>query len=204
MTNAALAAHSLAEAYLCLAATPCAECGRGPVIGCEQPTVQDQDVRIDTKCDSCGFESSKSFRMVTAPTDDTNPSELNGADEPSRLIDVGQWMTLYQIIMDTAESQSNKVFKRELKIHAAQCVTEALKFYDDPDSDLPPPAARFFEPTRRRFHDAPQQFARDRLMRLRAALPVPLCSEEPQRTPASNWRRVILAAKKQLSEDTRR
>ena len=203
MTDAALAAHSLAEAYVYLAASPCVQCGRGPVIGTDTRTLHDQNVRLDSTCSSCGFESSNAFLLDPQPTHDADETELNGANEPSRIIDVGQWMTLYQVIMDATESRTDKVFVRELKLHAAQCIAEALKFYDDPDSDLPPPEACFHESTRRRFRDAPQQFAKDRLTQLRAALPVPIRSSEARQPPASAWRRTIQAVTKHIVESRR-
>jgi hypothetical protein len=57
---------------------------------------------------------------------------------------------------------------------AAQCLREALKFYDDEDNDLPPRNALFHEASRRRFWDHPEEFSRQRLLNALSRLPNPV------------------------------
>jgi hypothetical protein len=96
---------------------------------------------------------------------------VNPTDEPSRILDVGQWIVLFRMITERAAREIDKIQARHLGIEAAQCLEEALKFYDDVDNDLPPQEALFTEASRTRFRKAPEQFSRRRLIDLRAKLP---------------------------------
>jgi hypothetical protein len=75
------------------------------------------------------------------------------------------------MIIEAATRETDKTQARHLGIEAAQCLEEALKFYDDVGNDLPPPEAFFTEVSRERFRDAPEQFSKRRLIGLRAKLP---------------------------------
>lgn len=113
------------------------------------------------------------FRLAATPASPSGGggAPLNTSDEPSRLIDVGQWVTLFRLLMEDADADTDKVRSRNSRIQAGQCLTEALKFYDEPENELPPPEAFFSEESRRRFADAPQTFSRSRLIELIARLP---------------------------------
>jgi hypothetical protein len=74
---------------------------------------------------------------------------------------------------EEAGREKDKIIARELWIEVSQYLAEALKFYDDPDSDLPPQDAFFSEFSRARLSDNPAQFSRQRLINLRAKLPSP-------------------------------
>jgi hypothetical protein len=102
----------------------------------------------------------------------TDPSAINPTDEPSVIIDVGQWLTLAQWLADQSQRQPDRVAARSQAVQAAQCLREALKFYDDPDNDLPPGDAVFTESSRRRLREAPQQFSRERILGDLGRLPV--------------------------------
>ena len=177
MADAPLIAHSLAEAYLYLKATPCPACGRGPRGASEthrlEPFANRALLSIEVKCDACRAASTMIFELplelagAGADSDIVNPT-----NEPSRIIDVAQWLTLWRVISELSGRETDKVEARQLALGAAQCLEEALKFYDEVDNDLPPPEAFFHDSSRCRFQDNPEEFARRRLINLRSKLPV--------------------------------
>ena len=97
-------------------------------------------------------------------------AKISAGPEPSGIIDVPGWLTLFSVIAEAAAKTEDKVEARKLGYEAAQCLQEALKFYDE-DNDLPPDEAFFSENSRRRYRDHPQRLARSRLINLRAKLP---------------------------------
>jgi hypothetical protein len=177
MPDAPLVAHSLAEAYLYLMATPCHLCGKGPLRGSEarpvEPRREPMAVTITVTCGACQDVSELLFELPHGlGTDEASgPPYVNPTDSPSRIIDVARWITLFRVITEAAARETDKMEARRLGLEAAQCLEEALKFYDDPDSSVPPPEAFFHESSRRRFRANPEQFAKERLIGLRAKLP---------------------------------
>lgn len=101
---------------------------------------------------------------------------INTSNAPSRLIDVGQWLVLFRVLLESAGSETDRRRARLLGFEAAQCLEEALKFYG-PDNDLPPESACFSEGSLQRLRHHPQLFARSRLVNLRAKLPSPSVME---------------------------
>lgn len=180
-----LIAHSLAEAYLYLTATPCSACGQGPLEGADAQRVNDADAedhpavltawRIKAACAACGDVATVVFQLPDASIEDTEVHgatvHINPTQEPSRILDVGQWIVLFRMNTEAASQEKDKTQVRRLGLAAAQCLEEALKFYDDPANDLPPSEAAFTVATRERLRRAPQQFSRRRLIELRAKLP---------------------------------
>lgn len=168
-------AHSWAEFRLYLTVTPCPRCAGGSLSLPENQAASAADGdqnKIIATCKSC--LGSCEFRVVLpddaglADRDDLYPI-INPTDEPSRIIDVGQWITLFRVLLESAGKEKNKIEARRLGFEAAQCLEEAIKFYDD--NDLPPEQALFTEATRRWMRDHPEQFSRERLMALRGNLP---------------------------------
>ena len=177
MPQEALATHSLAEAYLYLMVTPCRECGKGP-LRADDARPEDEDkptVRLTLRvtCSACDQREDMTFVIPadTARVGDDTSTTINPTDEPSRIIDVAQWITLFRTITEAASRQTDKQEARRLGIEAAQCLEEAIKFYRDADNDLPPGEAFFHEQSRKRFHDHPERFSRRRLIDLRGKLP---------------------------------
>jgi len=174
-----LLAHTLAEAYLYFLATPCSSCGQGPVrkTGAAPDGGSDPDdsrlLRVRAKCDTCQAEVTQAFKLTVGSdrVDHAAPAVINPTDEPSCLLDVGQWTTLYKMLLEAAEHDSDSIQARRLRIEASQCLDEALKFYTDPDNDLPPLEALFTDASRERFREYPQQFSRRRLIESRSKLP---------------------------------
>ncbi len=191
MPDDMLVTHSVAEAHFYLMATACTSCGQGPLVGQEAHPVdaapglvpegdkkESENVtvrlwRITVTCAACQSVTSPTFQipreLAGVPAGET--VVVNPTDEPSRILDVGQWIMLFRMITERAARETDKIQARHLGLEATQCLEEALKFYDDLDNDLPPPEALFTDASRTRFRKAPEQFSRRRLIDLRAKLP---------------------------------
>ena len=131
-------------------------------------------MRIPTTCGACQASAEHTFRLSGRPDSSegqTTAAVVNPTDQPSGIIDIVQWVTLFRMITEAASRETNKVEARYMGIEAAQCLEEALKFYDDPENDLPPPEAFFHEASRERFKAHPEQYSRRRLLALRSKLP---------------------------------
>lgn len=170
-----LTAHSLAEAYFYLMVTPCPSCGEGPLRSESgqrtSPTQSELRVCIEALCGKCGQSAKFDFRLPSgAGTRGDAPAIVNPTVEPSEIIDVAQWLTLFRTVAEAASRDKDKVQARHLGLEAAQCLDEALKFYQD-DNDLPPRDAFFSDTSRERLERNPEQFSRQRLINLRAKLP---------------------------------
>ena len=176
MVNIPLIAHSLAEAYLYFEATPCSTCQKGPLRAPAAPRFDcagDKTiVSIEVRCHSCQAATTMTFELPGEAAEGGRESdEVNPTDEPSRIIDAAQWITLSGLLSELAARETDKGEARQLALGAAQCLEEALKFYDEVDNDLPPPEAFFHDSSRRRFRENPEEFARRRLINLRSKLP---------------------------------
>jgi hypothetical protein len=177
-----LCARSLAEAYLYLMVTPCSECGGGSLRGCTAMPVADlaeaaepySENRwlIDAVCKACKAESRLTVCIEPSSTGSADDSiVISPTDDPSVILDVGQWVVLFRMIEGAVASEPDKIRARELRLGAAACLDEALKFYDDPENDLPPSESVFCDATAERMRQAPEQFSRQRLLALRSKLP---------------------------------
>lgn len=194
-----LPAHSVAEAHLYLLAAPCSECTQGPLdaVHTEQSDSA-APVRMRVRCRVCAFERDLYYLIpsTTVAHSAAAPAIVNPSDEPSKIIDVGQWIMLFRMIIEAASREPDKVQARRLGLEAAQCLDEAIKFYNEPANDLPPPEALFNEASRRRFESHPEQFSRRRLVEMRAKLPsvskmVAGITSQPRPAPPKRrwWRR---------------
>ncbi len=176
MNSERLQAHSIAEVYLYVMATACESC-HGGRLECipRDPAREGAAVclEVDAVCQACSHQHQFTFTLpaeaAAGDRDDLYPI-INPGDGPSQVIDVGQWITLFRVILEAAEKEKDKIESRRLGFEAAQCLEEAIKFYD-PENELPPEDAVFCEATRKRLREHPQQFARRRLMDMRAKLP---------------------------------
>lgn len=185
MSDARLVAHSITEARLYLMVTPCPSCSTGPLRPSQLQTTGGEaggsELTIDASCSSC--ESALSFTFLLPPgvgaDADVDTPRINTTDDPSRIIDVAHWLTLFRMGAEEAGHESDKTQARELWIESGQYLAEALKFYDDPDSDLPSEEAFFSDTSRTRLRENPEQFSRQRLINLRAKLPFPSASSSP-------------------------
>ena len=164
--------HSVAEAYLYLMVRPCDACGRGPLQPKNDLTKAGSGTwELSATCPVCATDETLYFRIQPEPTAAQARSNLiNPTSEPSRSIDLLGWLTIFRSILGATSSETDKQEIRNLAIECAQCLDEALKFYD-PDNELPPQSAFFSDASRRRFREHPQQFARSRWLHERSKLP---------------------------------
>ena len=174
MPSDPLPAHSLAEAFLYVMVTPCPACGNGPLRAADgRPVSADADnmVLLPVTCAKCAHISQWTFVLDVAPIAEAGESAtINATDEPSRIIDLVQWITLAHVIIEAASREGEKQKARHLGIEAAQCLEEALKFYGQ-DNDLPESDAFFSDASRKKMSEQPQSFSRQRLVHLRSKLP---------------------------------
>jgi len=131
---------------------------------------------VDSACKGCGAQAALTFELPAeelATAIEASPDavvRVNRTGEPSRIIDVSGWVTLFSVVAEGAGRTADKAEARRLGYEAAQCLDEALRFYE-PENDLPPESAFFSEASLHRHREHPQQLARTRLINLRAKLP---------------------------------
>ncbi len=166
--------HSLAEAHLYLLVTPCGMCRHGSVDpSIPQETSCSGIVRFTATCGNCAgtceyFFATDDKPKPVDPLSDCTP--INDSPEPSEVIDVAQWITLYNMLLEAGGSTPDAAEQRWLKFRAAQCLDEALKFYVA-DNEVPPETAFHTGQSKHAYRDHPQRFARSRLLSLRSKLP---------------------------------
>ena len=181
--NEPLRAHTSNELHYYLMVTPCAHCGRGPLVPEETDLpVAGGEATVRARCKRCGFEVAFSFHWehdVPADTDDADC--INPSRQPSRIIDLSQWVSLYYLFSESAASAGSPVDARISARQASLCLSEALKFYRG--EELPPESAFFREASVAAFRQNPANFARTRLRDLQAMLPAP--AHRPAPTPSA-------------------
>ena len=174
MSRNVIRAHSVAEAYLYLLVQSCPTCKHGslepdpPVLAEETPLVQ-----MTAACRNCSMCEEYHFQVdgpvsSVDPLSDTGP--INSSGQKSEIIDVVQWISLANLLVETGESTPDKTEQRWRKYRAAQCLEEALRFFPA-DSEVPVETAFFSEKSRETFRNHPQRFTRERVLALRARLP---------------------------------
>lgn len=169
-------ANSLAEVYFYLMATPCAGCGRGPLKGGDARRISSDAaplrVEVATQCAACERAERLEFSLPrgTGVDPETRLPTVNPGSDPSTLIDVVSWVMLFRVVTHQAAGVADKANARRLGLEAAQCLEEALKFFE-PSSDVPPDRAFFSEASRQRFQQSPQDYSRQRLIAFRQKLP---------------------------------
>lgn len=174
MPNDVLDANSIIEAHLFALVTPCSVCRHGgrevaaPVAG------ETGRVRILATCQNCGTTEAFEVRHDgPLPKVDCISWDrpINPGGRASRILDLGQWLTLAELMLVQAERTPDAGERLWLRYRAGECYEEALRFYGDAD-DLPPESACLTPATRQGLRQDPGRYARSRLVELRAGLPV--------------------------------
>ncbi len=168
-----LCAHTLGEARYYLMVTPCEACGKGPweVAGADPPQPGRQ-VTVSARCHNCGGQRTFVFRFDhPLPSAGSEAERINPTDSPSRIIDLGQWLSLFYMLVESAASASSPTGSRRDSYRAALCLAEALKFYGDEGEELPPAEAIVAPASLEAFHEHPEKFARQKLRDMQARLP---------------------------------
>jgi hypothetical protein len=175
MSPTALDAWNTAEIRLFFLVTPCRACGKGPLT--QKPPAElaakRAAVGVISQCAACGDQTDYTFIVHDPNEPATGMSHsLRQTQDPSRIIDVADWLTLSQMLQQTAAGATDRAEARRLRIEAGQCLDEALKFFTDENNDLPPAEAFFSRASRERLRRSPQLFSRQRLLNLRGSLPM--------------------------------
>jgi hypothetical protein len=171
-----LPARSIAERNFYLMILPCAHCQGGPFERVSNECTGDNKVDIwYVRCRSCRTGKRLLFARSALLVEDwqEQPGQLplvNPSAQTSELIDLGQWLALFYVIVGAAAEASDRKESQRLGYEATLCLEEALKFYPA-DSELPNPNAFFNENSQKRFKEHPEQFTRERLHQMRQKLP---------------------------------
>ena len=167
-----LQAHTINEAHYYLMVTACLQCGKGPwVIEATDESPADGTKTLRAKCKNCQVSREFKFAVQHAvPASGPEAEMINPGDEPSSIIDLGQWLSLFYLLVESAAKQPSRPEARRLGYRAALCLAEAMKFYSD--NELPPEEAFSSPETARIFREHPENFARQKLRDMRAKLPM--------------------------------
>lgn len=193
--GAVLIPHSLTEARLYVKTQRCASCGEGPLVISRGAPAYDavaHRLTVTAVCDECGQPASIAFCVreierrgpILSMLDELRDVSrqpaaqvINPTRRPSRMIDVAGWVMLYTMLTEEARTESLKSTSmekraavRRMRIEAAQCLDEALKFFNE-DSDLPPREAFFTKDNYQHFLGRPELYTRQRLIEMRNQSP---------------------------------
>ncbi len=164
--------HSVQEEYFYMMVHPCS-CG-GPWQSRSQ-TIEERDdgtIRhhVTAACFRCGREHTFHFALDHRPDPKTPVREINPTDEPSRALDLAEWLRLAEFYLGRVERLPTKVEKAQSLLDARQCLEEARKFFG-PDQEEPPPEALWSEASRRWARRHPDTCRRSAVEAMLARLP---------------------------------
>lgn len=182
--------HSVAEAYLYLMVRPCLDCGRGPLKqrgDLTRTAAARGGWLLPAACGACGHRVELAFDIQPPPTREQARSDtINPTAERSQAIDLLGWITLFQTILAESQKQTDRQLARQLAWESAQCLDEALKFYDG-DQELPAADAFFSDAARDRFRAHPEYFARSKWRERRLLLPDGRTRDAAAPRPRRRW-----------------
>lgn len=165
-----LVARSNAEAHLYMELHPCDTCGEMEYAPPSSVMVVDGDVvsRFAGPCPACGAPREFTFRLPARPAFPDPDEPSFGADEPSELIDAGEWLWLAEVIASAIPAQPAGLSEEEREQArfdlrtAAAAVGEAMKFLPA-GADEVPVEALWHDRGRYVYREAPSRFRRHRL-----------------------------------------
>jgi hypothetical protein len=171
MTGEASPAWTVNEIRCFFLVSSCQACGKGPLIA-DLPSASSYQgpLTVTAACRNC--QASRDYHFVVQQALPAGPPQselINPSDEPSRLVDLAQWLGLFYMLLASADRQEQGPMVRRVGHQAALCLAEALKFYT---GDELPPASAFFHPaSATAFGEHPEKFTRQRLRDMQAKLP---------------------------------
>lgn len=121
----------------------------------------------------CGVEQTLRFELMPSASGTASPTairEINPTEEPSRALDVGEWVQLARFYLGRIERLKDPLERAQLLLDARQCLEEALKFYG-PGDDGPPPGALWSEASRGKVAEQPDVYARTSLAGMLERMP---------------------------------
>ena len=177
-----LQAHTFNEVRYYLMVTACEACGKGPWIIDQTDTPKEpRTVTTATAhCNCCHAGREFSFTCAYISSEDQDQC-INPTDSPSRIIDLGQWLSLHALMLEKAESADSPFLAHRASRQARVCLAEALKFYGD--DELPDKSAFFSHASDLAFREHPENFARQKLRDMLAILPA-MNRTQPTHRPA--------------------
>ncbi len=173
-------ARTFDEAYLYIGLRPCV-CGGTEFEDRSAQSVAAGGVtgeRISGHCATCGRYREFTFQMPDEPRELSFEVRYGHGDEPSRLLDPGEWLGVSELYalaaqdqLDAGELADDEDVTRVyyLLTSALAAVEEAAKFLP-PDGDTVPEGAFWTQPGRLVFETLPERFSRARLADEHAAL----------------------------------
>ncbi len=169
-----LAAYSKTERHFYLMVLRCEKCNYGPFDFVSEETLTDKNIDIwYVRCRKCHRGKQLFFdrNYLKVENEDRNSLPVvNPSNEPSKLVDLGQWLAIFYAIIESAANEKNRILARRLGYEATLALEEAIKFYS-PNEELPPPEAFWTEESKKRFREHPELFSKARLLRMREKLP---------------------------------
>ncbi|MBE3123753.1 MAG: hypothetical protein IMZ65_03030, partial [Planctomycetes bacterium] len=96
--------------------------------------------------------------------------QVNPTPEPSRAIDLAEWLDLARFYLGRAQRLTEAVEKAQSLLDARLCLEEALKFLP-PGADAPPPEALWSGESRRKAAENPDLFKRAAIEGMLGRLP---------------------------------
>jgi hypothetical protein len=163
--------HSVQEEYFYLMVHHCA-CG-GPWLS-ESQQVQESGAhphhRVEAHCFKCQTRRTFLFTLDGHAGSKAPVRQINPTSEPSRALDVAEWMDLAQFYLGRIERLKSSVEKAQSLLDARQCIEEAQKFYG-PDDDGPPPTALWSDAGRKKARSQPENFRRAALAAMLEKIP---------------------------------
>ncbi|GJM25190.1 MAG: hypothetical protein DHS20C16_16050 [Phycisphaerae bacterium] len=186
MATDCLPAKSLVEASLYFLVTPCPVCQSDRLDPQDAAAGEDSNtVEIVGVCRNCGGSESYQFSVEHVPPTKDRHDPISGTHAinlgpaRSRLIDLVQWVTLYEILLEKVKSEPIAAEARWLRIRAGQCLDEAIKFFEG-GAESPSVDATFVASSQKKVIEHADRYTRSRLTNLRNQLPAENAFKEAQ------------------------
>jgi len=163
--------HGVQEEYFYMMVHPCA-CG-GPWLGQSQEVEEDGGRvlhHVSAACFKCGKERTFHFQLDERPGPKDPIRAINPTDEPSRALDLAEWLGLAEFYLARIERLREKVEKAQSLLDARQCLEEARKFFG-PQDEAPPASALWSEKSRKAAKAQPETFQRSTIEGMLDRLP---------------------------------
>ena len=169
--EAAVHVHSVQEEYFYLMVHRCA-CG-GPW----QTESQQVDEsphrlvhRVEAQCFKCKARRTLHFVLDSHGGPKGPVRQVNPTADPSRALDVAEWMDLAQFYLGRIDRLKDPVERTQSLLDARQCLEEAMKFYG-PSDEVPPASALWSEAGRAKASARPDTFRREAIAAMLQRIP---------------------------------
>lgn len=165
-------ARTFDEAYLYMELRPCV-CGESEFDKTTASVIEDgvSVERYSGHCPNCGRARQFTFRMPEEPPRISFDMVYGWGDEPSRLLDPGEWLGVADVFaanaraeLDGADSADEQRLTRIFyQLSAAAAATEEAAKFLPPGAERVPEEAFRSQPGRQRYELSPQRFQRTNL-----------------------------------------